>query len=312
MGSTSSRPRLHKVAPCNSQQEEGDQLRPQWTLPALPVSAEQSSGSLGQKKTTLPPLKQEITLSTLSEPCFTGNIPPKQSNHSSIIHSHPPRRPQALQPLAVQIGTPSTANQFSMGRGCRDGGVQQFSTTGPAGISGTSRMTQAGFLEAQMALTQQDHRLRRGHLRQARELRRHKVVYTANVGNPDEIQRLKLVRRTTERDIFYDEATGERLDPSCLLDPEYLPQLREEQQSQTNKQLLCRGDRIHKNQAKGPRNREEGTLQTEFTGLSLDKNLSWTSEKERKGVDESEERQSASWMQPEFMSNCDARKRWFF
>lgn len=70
MGSTGSRPSLHKVAPCNSPQEEEKQWvsqpKPQWTLPALPVTLEQSSGSLGQRKTTLPPLKQEITLSTLS------------------------------------------------------------------------------------------------------------------------------------------------------------------------------------------------------------------------------------------------------
>lgn len=39
---------------------------------------------------------------------------------------------------------------------------------------------QGGFLEAQTALTQQAHRHRRAHLRQAREQRRHKVVYTVN------------------------------------------------------------------------------------------------------------------------------------
>lgn len=74
MGSTGSRPRLHKVAPCNSPQEEGKQRagqpKPQWTLPTLPVIVEQPSGSLGQRKTTLPPLKQEITLSTLSGKWF--------------------------------------------------------------------------------------------------------------------------------------------------------------------------------------------------------------------------------------------------
>lgn len=66
MGSTGSRPRLRKVAPCEGLQEEGEELKPQWTLPALPVTLEQPSGSQGHKKTTLPPLKQEITLSTLS------------------------------------------------------------------------------------------------------------------------------------------------------------------------------------------------------------------------------------------------------
>lgn len=50
MGSTGSRPRQHKVAPCNSLQEDGEQPGPQWTLPALPVTGGQSSGSLEQTK----------------------------------------------------------------------------------------------------------------------------------------------------------------------------------------------------------------------------------------------------------------------
>lgn len=64
MGSTGSRRRLRTVAPCNSLQQEGAKPKPQWTLPALQVAVEKQSGS--QRKTTLPPLKQEITLSTLS------------------------------------------------------------------------------------------------------------------------------------------------------------------------------------------------------------------------------------------------------
>ncbi|XP_049917502.1 uncharacterized protein LOC126400660 [Epinephelus moara] len=265
MGSTGSRPRLRKVAPCNSLQEEGAQPEPQWTLPALPVTMEQPSGSVGRKKTILPPLRQEITLSSLS-----GNLPPKQSNNPSIIHSHPPRRPQALQPLALQIGHTSTANHIAMGRDCRDGGVHLFSTIDRTGHSGTGRMIQGGFLEAQTALTKQAHRHRRAHLRQAREQRRHKVVYTVNGGgtNTEGMQRLKLVRRPTERDIFWDETTGESLDPSCLLDPISLPRLCEERQP--NKQLLWgREDRNQRDQAQGPRDREETAQQSGHKGLSL-------------------------------------------
>ncbi|KAK9533626.1 hypothetical protein VZT92_008732 [Zoarces viviparus] len=77
-------------------------------------------------------------------------------------------------------------------------------------------MIQGGFLEAQTALTQQANRHRRAHLRHAREQRRHKAVYSVNEG----FQRLKLVRRPTERDIFWDETTGQSLDPSELLVPE--------------------------------------------------------------------------------------------
>nr|XP_046269398.1 uncharacterized protein LOC124072217 [Scatophagus argus] len=305
MGSTSSRPRLRRVAPCNSLQEEGAQPKPQWTLPALPVTVEQPSGSLGHRKTTLPPLKQEITLSTLSEPCFAGSLPPKQSNNSSIIHSHPPRRPQALQPLALQIGHTTTANQIVMARGVstpRDGGVHQCSTTGQAGHCGTGRMIQGGFLEAQTALSQQAHRHRRAHLRQVRERRRLKVVYTVNDPTTEGIQRLKLVRRPTERDIFWDDATGESLDPSCLLDPEPQPHLREERQcNQPAKELLHKGEEsIQSVRARG---------QTGHRHPSLDKNSSWATGMEIVCIRERGETQRDNRLWPEIARNQTGRIR---
>ncbi|GLD62421.1 uncharacterized protein AKAME5_001414600 [Lates japonicus] len=173
-----------------------------------------------------------------------NNLTSTETGNNSFLSF---RRPQALQPLALQIGHTGTANQIAMGRDCRDGDVHQFSTTGQTGHSGTSRMIQGGFLEAQTALTQQAHRHRRAHLRQAREQRRHKVVYTVNVGGPNTegVQRLKLVRRPTERDIFWDESTGERLDPSCLLEPESQPLLH-----QPDKQLMWKAaDAIQNDQA---------------------------------------------------------------
>ncbi|KAM7402996.1 hypothetical protein PAMA_003767 [Pampus argenteus] len=104
-------------------------------------------------------------------------------------------------------------------------------------------MIQGGFLEAQTALAQQAHRYRQAHLRQARQQRRHKVIYTYDAGGPNKegIQRLKLVRRPTERDIFWDEITGERLDLGCLLETKSLNLLSEEtQQNQTEHQLLSK------------------------------------------------------------------------
>ncbi|XP_047466806.1 uncharacterized protein LOC125023531 [Mugil cephalus] len=251
MGSMESRPRPCKVAPCDSLQEQGQKPEPEWTIPALPLSVEQTPGSLGQRKTTLPPLKQEITLSSLS-----GSSPLKQSNNSSIIHSHPPRRPQALQPISHT----TAANLMPMGRARRDGGVHRSFT---AGQTGTGRMVQGGFLEAQIAATQQTHQHRQAQLRRATERRRQKVVYTANEG----IQQLKLVRRTTERDIFWDETTGSRLEPSCLLESKYLPNFSEE--GPFNQQRLLRKlDLINKDQA---HSQEEGAVeQARHKGLFLD------------------------------------------
>ncbi|KAL6105697.1 uncharacterized protein ACO6RY_07165 [Pungitius sinensis] len=66
MGSTGSRPRLRSVAPCDSLQADEPQLVPRWTLPALPVSAEQPAALLGQRKTPSPPRRQDVTTSSLS------------------------------------------------------------------------------------------------------------------------------------------------------------------------------------------------------------------------------------------------------
>ncbi|CAL8272692.1 unnamed protein product [Merluccius merluccius] len=64
MGARESRPRLSQVAPVHSQDgepeaQEPGESKPQWTLPALALPAEQ--------RTSLPPLRRtEATLSTLS------------------------------------------------------------------------------------------------------------------------------------------------------------------------------------------------------------------------------------------------------
>ncbi|XP_026185862.1 uncharacterized protein LOC113144157 isoform X2 [Mastacembelus armatus] len=296
MGSTGSRIRLRKVTPCNSPKEEGGQLEQRWTLPALPVTREQTSGSLGQR-TNLPPLKQEMTLSTLSEPYFAGSLLQKQS----IIHSHPPRRPQALQPMALQIGHTSTASQIAMCKDSRDGGVHHFSATSRTGHAGTGRMIQGGFLEAQTALAQQALRYRHLQIRQAKLHRKHKVIYSINVrgNNTDRIQRVKLVKRPTERDIFWDETTGESLDPSCLLEPESLPLLCEEtQRNQPNKQLLCKTvDWIQSDRDQGAKNRqgEKTVQQIGLRGLFLDKNL-LTAGRETERAEHKVKIQRDSWM----------------
>lgn len=129
------------------------------------------------------------------------------------------------------------------------------------------------------------------------------ISFGALVGGPntDGVQRLKLVRRPTERDIFWDETTGERLDPSCLLDPKSVPRLCEERQrDQPHKQLLCRGeDGIQRDRAQGPRNREERSSQARHrTGLSLDKNLS--TEREMVRVEDGGKTQRESWRWPEW------------
>ncbi len=81
------------------------------------------------------------------------------------------------------------------------------------------------------------------------------------------------MRRTTERDIFWDDTTGERIDPSCLLDPKSLPHLYEERQPVTQLPGREEEERIQGVQAR------DQTLQTRHRRLSSDRNL-WTAERE--------------------------------
>lgn len=66
MGSSGSRPGPHKVTPQNDLRDEGARPKPQWTLPALSVTVEQPPGSLGHRRRTLPPLREEPKPSTPS------------------------------------------------------------------------------------------------------------------------------------------------------------------------------------------------------------------------------------------------------
>ncbi|KAF3844827.1 hypothetical protein F7725_007990 [Dissostichus mawsoni] len=92
--------------------------------------------------------------------------------------------------------------------------------------------------------------------------------------NTEGIQRLKL------RDIFWDETTGERPDPSCLLDPTFLPHFCEgRQRNQPNKEDGIQGER-------GPRNREEKNEHTGQRCPYIDKNILWTNEREMVGIED--------------------------
>ncbi|KAG7275421.1 hypothetical protein CRUP_033154 [Coryphaenoides rupestris] len=199
MGSRESRPRWSQVAPVHNQdhQESGDrkpgESTPQWRLPALAVQAEQRTVGQRTESLLLPPLKQpKAAQSTLS-----GHLPFVQSDNPSIILSYPPKRPQA--------------------GGRRGGATQQYSAPREQEGHDTNRQTQEGFLGAQGALQQQAYQRRRARHRQAREHRRtQRTVCTSNghrskEGGP-------LVRRPTERDVFwgeYDGGGGERLWMSC-------------------------------------------------------------------------------------------------
>lgn len=74
MGASDSRPRARKITPCSGVQEEGE-----WTAT---LSVELPAGSLGLRRTILPPLKQDkmdFSLSGDSVPDFQFNFLISQS-----------------------------------------------------------------------------------------------------------------------------------------------------------------------------------------------------------------------------------------
>ncbi|XP_029569325.1 uncharacterized protein LOC115162298 isoform X2 [Salmo trutta] len=267
MGSTGSRSRLSQVASCHSQPEgnqdqQASHPTSQWTIPAVPTPLEPQHGPLGHSRTIqLPPLKLENSASF--PPLSTASsLPQSQSNiwGPSINHSHPPRRLQALQPLApLSAGLKVTANHMAKDRDWRDGGVLHFSTPSQGAHDGTGRHPQGGLLEAQMVLSQQAQRRRRAHQRRVHQRRVHqrrvreqrvheRTIYLDNVEAPSSkgIQRLHLLNRPTQRDIFWDEMTGESLDLKEILQPSPLPlEQGERQQSQPGPPpCLCRDEEL--------------------------------------------------------------------
>lgn len=93
----------------------------------------------------------------------------------------------------------------------------------------------------------------------------------------------RIVRRPTERDIFWDETTGQYLDPSCLLDPKSLPPFcKERQNNHPNSVIPCgREERIQRVQPQGE------TEQTGHWGRSTERDSSWTAERKEECKEDS-------------------------
>lgn len=89
--------------------------------------------------------------------------------------------------------------------------------------------------------------------------------------------------RPTERDIFWDETTGQYLDPGCLLDSKSLPPLcKERQHNHPNSVILCgREERIQRVQPHG------GAEQTGHWGQSTERDSSWTAERKEECKEDS-------------------------
>ncbi|KAJ8341608.1 hypothetical protein SKAU_G00338990 [Synaphobranchus kaupii] len=242
MGSSNTRPKLTQVVPSHSplerQSSQGEcpigQPISNWTIKSLHSPPEEQQGSLGRRRNTrLPPLRQEVPL-TFS-PLTAGYISPSHSTSvgHSIIQSHPPRRPQALQPLAPPTILLEGGSKV-LGTEQKSGAVRHSFTHSQGGRCGTSSLQvqktklQGRSLEAQVVLGRQAHSQRRSQRRRVRELqeqrerrRQDRTIFTGNVDGGDcgnEMQRVHLVKRPAERDIFWDVSSEEGLD---LNDPSH-------------------------------------------------------------------------------------------
>nr|XP_055029201.1 uncharacterized protein LOC129418282 [Misgurnus anguillicaudatus] len=237
MGNNNTRPKICQVAPSHDQAlEDEPSLLPtsKWMITTVQGTEAQEKGILGQRKSIhLPPLtgRQEVHHNAHLEP---GSQSVCDKTGVSIIKSHPPQPAKGWQPMASAIGfevnpVKHTCMAESEVTEWKDGPVHRYSTPNQRGHCGTNNTVQGhtkGLLLAQTMLSHQATKKRHAQQRCFREKRgRQKRVYTSEVeGNDMEgRQRVRLVSRPTQRNIFWDESEGQILDVRELLQPS--PQL---------------------------------------------------------------------------------------
>ncbi|KAI4879107.1 hypothetical protein NFI96_014439, partial [Prochilodus magdalenae] len=228
MGNSSSRPKICQVAPSQSllqEEQQSSQPASPWMITAVQGRPEH------QHTSQLPPLKQHV-------PQIAQSLSGLQNTGHSIIKSHPPQRAKAWQPTAPLM-EPSVASDehASMAKRWRDGAAHQYSTNSKGGHCSARSCQQrnmGGFLPAQIVLTHQANKKRQAQQRNFREKHaKQRTVYISSVKGTDneETQRIRLISRPTQRDIFWDEVKEQSLDPKELQqpnDPVTVPDLREE------------------------------------------------------------------------------------
>ncbi|RXN11334.1 hypothetical protein ROHU_030060 [Labeo rohita] len=176
-----------------------------WMITAVNGTEMQEKGIVGQKSSNrLPPLtgRHAIPNSVHLEP---GSQSVCDKTGHSIIKSHPP--------------------QPAKDREWRDGPVHCYSTPSLGGHCGTSKTLQGhmkGLLLAQTMLSRQATKKRQAQQRCFRESRRkQKRVYTSCPEGDEREgrQRVRLVSRPMQQNIFWDESEGQILDIRELLQP---------------------------------------------------------------------------------------------
>ncbi|XP_056101647.1 uncharacterized protein LOC130080314 isoform X2 [Rhinichthys klamathensis goyatoka] len=238
MGNSNSRPKICQVAPSLDQpMEDEPSLLPTspWMITAVKGTERQEKGIVGQRKTNhLPPLtgRHEVPHIVCLEPGSQSVC------DKSIIKSHPPQPAKGWHTMALATGADvNPAKHARMAckteefedTGWRDGPVHCYSTPSLGGRCGTSNTLQGhmkGVLPAQTMLSRQATKKRQAQQRCFRERwGKSKRGYASYVEGEEmeRSQRVQLVSRSMQQNVFWDEFEGRILDVRELLQPS--PQL---------------------------------------------------------------------------------------
>ncbi|XP_077094557.1 uncharacterized protein LOC143746551 isoform X3 [Siphateles boraxobius] len=239
MGNSNSRPKICQVAPSLGQPMENEpSLLPTspWMMTAVKGTERQEKGIVGQRKINhIPPLtgRHEV-------PHIVRLEPGSQSVcDKSIIKSHPPQPAKGWQTIALATGAEvnpakharmACKTEESEDTEWRDGPVHCYSTPSLGGHCGTSNTLQQGHMKgvllAQTMLCRQATKKRQAQQRCFRERRgKSNRGYTSYVEGEEmeRSQRVRIVSRLMQQNVFWDEFEGRILDVRELLQPS--PQL---------------------------------------------------------------------------------------
>ncbi|KAF7704382.1 hypothetical protein HF521_021454 [Silurus meridionalis] len=214
MGTSNSRTKICKVTP--KQEQPLHQTASPRLITAGQYLPQHQQGIRGhQQIRQLPPLKQHVP-QLVHLPSDSQNVHAEPIH--SIIKSHPPQKPKAWQAVACQmeLAATSKASDENVTMGCHT--PKFHSMSGRRCGAGSSLQTNHGkFLQAQTLLIGQATKKRQSRQKHLRERR----IFTLNIAGAcnGQTERTNLVSRPTQRDIFWDQTTGQNLDLRELLQP---------------------------------------------------------------------------------------------
>ncbi|XP_039597883.1 uncharacterized protein LOC120518925 isoform X1 [Polypterus senegalus] len=243
MGSSTTKPKLTQVAPCQTSEESLPRNGMTWAV--LSNTQEQERRRAG----LLPPLQQEVPLTfsygrDISESLTTAaGITGQAIPQRSIIQAHPPRRMKRLEPLALPQQERASQPQPSASPDLQDfkdgsGDVIQRTSTGKRRPNSEMARNQSGVLAAQSQMSRKMCKQRFSEKKRIKEIMNKRYQgkdQQMAVENGELEAAARLIKRPKERDIFWDSYCGEQVDLEELVCAS--PELPHHDQTRTSQQL---------------------------------------------------------------------------